>query len=82
VRTTFIETLCQLAEQEERIWLLTGDLGYSILERFANLFPERFVNVGVAEQNMVGRTRFEWQDRFDLLDCQLCDPTVPGADSE
>jgi transketolase len=54
VRTTFIETLCQLAEQEERIWLLTGDLGYSILERFANLFPERFVNVGVAEQNMVG----------------------------
>lgn len=54
MRTAFIETLCELAEQDERIWLLTGDLGYSVLERFAQRFPERFVNVGVAEQNMTG----------------------------
>lgn len=54
MRTAFIETLCELAEQDERIWLLTGDLGYSVLERFAQRFPDRFVNVGVAEQNMTG----------------------------
>jgi len=54
MRTAFIDTLCELAEQDERIWLLTGDLGYSILERFANRFPSRYVNVGVAEQNMTG----------------------------
>lgn len=54
MRTAFIETLCELAEQDERIWLLTGDLGYSVLERFAARFPDRFVNVGVAEQNMTG----------------------------
>ncbi len=54
MRTAFIETLCALAEQNERIWLLTGDLGYSVLERFAQRFPQRFVNVGVAEQNMTG----------------------------
>jgi len=54
MRTAFIETLCELAEQDERIWLLTGDLGYSVLERFANRFPRRFINVGVAEQNMTG----------------------------
>jgi transketolase len=54
MRTAFIETLCELAEQDERIWLLTGDLGYSVLERFAERFPGRFVNVGVAEQNMTG----------------------------
>jgi transketolase len=54
VRTAFIETLCELAEQDDRIWLLTGDLGYSVLERFAERFPGRFVNVGVAEQNMTG----------------------------
>ena len=54
MRTTFIDTLCELAEHDERIWLLTGDLGYSVLERFASRFPRRFVNVGVAEQNMTG----------------------------
>jgi transketolase len=54
MRTAFIETLCQLAEGDERIWLLTGDLGYSVLERFASRFPKRYVNVGVAEQNMTG----------------------------
>ena len=54
MRTAFIEALYELAEQDRRIWLLTGDLGYSVLERFASHFPDRFVNVGVAEQNMMG----------------------------
>jgi transketolase len=54
MRTAFIETLYALAEHDERIWLLTGDLGYSVLERFALRFPDRYVNVGVAEQNMTG----------------------------
>ena len=54
MRTTFIETLCDLAERDERIWLITGDLGYSVLERFSERFPERYINVGVAEQNMTG----------------------------
>jgi len=54
MRTAFIETLCELAGQDERIWLLTGDLGYSVLEHFSQRFPKRYVNVGVAEQNMTG----------------------------
>jgi transketolase C-terminal domain/subunit len=54
MRTAFIDTLCELAAQDEHIWLLTGDLGYSVLERFATRFPDRYVNVGVAEQNMIG----------------------------
>ena len=43
-----------MAQHDDRIWLLCGDLGYSVLERFASQFPERFVNMGVAEQNMTG----------------------------
>ena len=39
---------------DPRIILLTADLGYSILEPFRDMFPNRFVNIGVAEQNMVG----------------------------
>jgi transketolase len=54
VREAFVETLVNLAEGDERIWLVTGDLGYSLLEPFAERFPDRFVNVGVAEQNMIG----------------------------
>jgi len=49
-----METLCEIAKRDERIWLLTGDLGYSLLEQFREMFPERFVNVGVAEQAMAG----------------------------
>jgi transketolase len=54
MRTAFIRQLCELAETDQRIWLLTGDLGFSVLEPFADSFPERFVNAGVAEQNMIG----------------------------
>jgi transketolase len=54
MRTAFIDVLCQVAERDHRLWLLCGDLGYSVLERFAGQFPDRFVNVGVAEQNMTG----------------------------
>ena len=54
MRGAFATTLAELAETDERILLLTGDLGYMALEPFADKFPDRFFNVGVAEQNMVG----------------------------
>jgi transketolase len=54
VRKAFAAALAELAERDERVVLLTGDLGYTVLEPFAERFPDRFVNVGVAEQNMVG----------------------------
>ncbi|MGI8772536.1 MAG: transketolase family protein [Acidobacteriaceae bacterium] len=54
MRTAFIQELCTLAEQDDRIWLICGDLGYSVLEVFAERFPDRYLNAGVAEQNMTG----------------------------
>jgi transketolase len=54
MRGIFIRTLTELAGQDPRILLLTGDLGYMAIEPFAERFPDRFINVGVAEQNMVG----------------------------
>jgi transketolase len=54
VRTAFIEELIAVAEQDERVWLVCGDLGYSVLEAFSDRFPERYLNAGVAEQNMTG----------------------------
>ncbi|MBP1206034.1 transketolase [Duganella sp. 1411] len=54
MRNSFIKALMEQARQDERIFLLCGDLGYSVLEPFAEAFPDRFINVGIAEQNMVG----------------------------
>ncbi len=54
MRNAFIEELVNLARQHDHIALVVGDLGYSVIEPFADLFPERFFNAGVAEQNMTG----------------------------
>ncbi len=54
MRAAFAATLAELAERDDRILLLTGDLGYRALEPFSERFPRRFFNVGVAEQNMIG----------------------------
>ncbi len=54
MRTSFLNTLIELAEHDERVWLLTADLGYSVLEPFIAKFPDRYVNVGIAEQNLIG----------------------------
>lgn len=54
MRRTFVKTLCELAEKDKNIFLLTADLGYGVLEPFAEKFPERYFNMGICEQNMVG----------------------------
>jgi transketolase len=54
LRGAFIKALGELAERDHRILFLTGDLGFMAVEPFASKFQERFINVGVAEQNMVG----------------------------
>lgn len=54
MRKAFIDTLVKLAEKDKQILLLTGDLGFSFLEKFRDKFPDRFFNMGVAEQNMIG----------------------------
>jgi transketolase len=54
VRGEFVRALVELGEADERIVLLTGDLGFMVVEPFAERFPERFFNAGVAEQNMIG----------------------------
>ena len=54
LRTTFIDTLRELARIDDRIFLLTADMGYSVFETFRDEFPDRFLNTGIAEQNTIG----------------------------
>lgn len=53
MRNQFISSLVDQAKADENIFLLVGDLGYGVVEPFVDLFPERFINLGVAEQNML-----------------------------
>ncbi len=54
MRTAFITQLLREAETNKSIFLVVGDLGFSVVEPFARQFPDRFLNAGVAEQNMIG----------------------------
>lgn len=54
MRNEFVDELVALAAADERVMLLTGDLGFMVLEEFEQRFPDRFINCGVGEQNMIG----------------------------
>ena len=54
MRDSFIERLSHLAERDPRIMLITGDLGFGVFNDYQRRFPQQFLNVGIAEQNMIG----------------------------
>lgn len=54
MRNAFIKTLELEASKNKNIILLTGDLGFTVFEKFRERFPNRFFNMGVAEANMMG----------------------------
>jgi transketolase len=54
MRVAAIEAVAALAERDPRVVLLVADLGHTVVERFAERFPDRFWNVGAAEQSLVG----------------------------
>lgn len=54
-RQAFSEALEALVESDPRIVVVTNDsVGSSNVTRLAKRFPERLINVGIAEQNMIG----------------------------
>lgn len=54
MRDSFIQRLTELAQRDPRIMLLTGDLGFGVLNDYMRRCPRQFLNAGVAEQNMTG----------------------------
>jgi len=54
MRSLFNKVLLEIAEKNDRIYLVLADIGYGEIEGFAERFPDRYFNVGVAEQNMTG----------------------------
>jgi transketolase len=54
MRDAFVKALLLHAHQDKRVMLITGDLGFGVLNDYAKELPAQFINAGVAEQNMTG----------------------------
>ena len=54
MRDHFISSLTEIVENNKNIVLITGDLGFGVLDNFIKKYPKQFINAGVAEQNMTG----------------------------
>lgn len=54
LRKVFFDELYRLAEHDNRIILITGDVGFSYLYEFIQRFPNQFLNAGVTEQSFMG----------------------------
>ena len=53
MRKTFVDTLTEMSRNNNRIACVIGDTGFSVFEEYEKEFKERFINVGIAEQNFV-----------------------------
>ena len=79
MRDTFVRTLVELAKENEKIELITGDLGFGVLKPYWEQVPNQFTNAGIAEQNMTtvaagmaleGKTVFTYSiGNFPTLRC-------------
>lgn len=54
MREAFVRALLPIMQADPRILLLTGDLGFGVLDELRKQCPNQFYNVGVAEQNLAG----------------------------
>lgn len=53
MRNAFVNQLETFVAKDERVILLVGDIGFGVFENFQKKFPNKFINMGIAEQNMI-----------------------------
>jgi transketolase len=54
MRDAFVRKLIEFARNDDSVYLITSDTGFMVLDEFQKLFPERFLNIGISEANMIG----------------------------
>src|SRR3989338_11563341 len=54
MRNTVIDRITHHAERHKEIFLIAGDAGFGVLDEYKKRLPKRFLNLGVAEQNVIG----------------------------
>lgn len=53
MRNAFVDTLYRLAQKDKQILALLGDAGAGVFDKFSIDFPNQFLNMGIAEANMI-----------------------------
>lgn len=53
-RKITIEHLTKICENDDKVLLIVGDVGFSFMDPFRERFPKQFLNTGVLEQSMMG----------------------------
>ena len=53
MRNAFINTILEACTQREDIFIISGDAGLGVFDTFKEEHPDRFLNLGAAEQNMI-----------------------------
>lgn len=51
MRNTFINVILEMSKSRDDIFIISGDAGLGVFDEFKEKFPERFLNLGIAEQN-------------------------------
>ena len=54
MRNIIIDNIFNIMKKNKNIFFLTADMGINLVEKFEEKFPKRFLNVGIAEQNLIG----------------------------
>ena len=54
MRRRFGKVITELAGQDKNIVVIVGDIGYRVFDEFRDKYPERFINIGICEQSMIG----------------------------
>jgi len=54
MRNQIIDQIHDEMKKDENIFFLTADMGINLVEKIKNDYPDRFLNVGIAEQNLIG----------------------------
>ena len=54
MRNRFGKIISKLADENDKIVILVGDIGYRVFDDFRDKYPERFINMGICEQSMIG----------------------------
>ena len=54
MRRMFGKIITELAGKDDKIYILVGDIGYRVFDEFREKFPDRFINMGICEQSMIG----------------------------
>jgi transketolase len=54
MRRRFGTVIADLADSDDRIYVLSGDIGYRVFDEFRDRHPNRFINIGICEQSMIG----------------------------